>query len=109
MDDNDLHHGVTIAQIARTAGVSVATVSRVVNNSDLVEEKTRKRVKEVIKQTNYVPNKLARGLVRQKSKTIGLIVPDMSNPFFSNIWFNLTLILSLVYKSFGLSSKLNKI
>jgi len=67
------------------AGVSVATVSRVINDSELVEGKTRERVKEVITRTHYVPNKLARGLVRQMSKTIGLVVPDMSNPFFSNI------------------------
>ena len=60
-------------------------MSRVINNSDHVEEKTRERVREVIERANYIPNKLARGLARQKSKTIGLIVPDISNPFFSNV------------------------
>ena len=84
-NEDELKSGATIAQIAQMAGVSVATVSRVINNSELVKEKTRNRVRDVIDQINYIPNKLARGLVRQTSKTIGLIVPDIANPFFSDV------------------------
>lgn len=74
---------VTIEYIARLANVSKATVSRVINNKmDGVGTETRARVQAVIDQCAYKPNLLARGVATSKTKTIGLIVPDITNPFF---------------------------
>lgn len=77
--------GLTIKDIANEAGVSVTTVSRVINNKPDVSDDTRNRVKEVINRLGYNPNKIARGLVLQKTYTIGLIIPDISNPFFPEV------------------------
>ncbi|MGM0603943.1 MAG: LacI family DNA-binding transcriptional regulator [Bacillota bacterium] len=76
---------VTIKDIARKAGVSVTTVSRVINNKPDVSSDTKKKVEKIIDETNYQPNTIARGLVLQKSYTIGLIIPDISNPFFPEV------------------------
>ena len=78
--------GITIQDIARMAGVSTTTVSRVINNKvEGVSEVTRKRILEIVKETKYKPNPLARGLITKKTKTIGLIIPDITNPFFPEI------------------------
>lgn len=72
--------------IARIANVSKATVSRVVNGkTDGVGEETRLRVQQVIDEYGYVPNLAARGMATSRSKTIGLVVPDMGNPFFPEL------------------------
>ncbi|HOA40654.1 MAG TPA: LacI family DNA-binding transcriptional regulator [Halanaerobiales bacterium] len=76
---------VTIKDIAREAGVSVTTVSRVLNNKVDVSPKTRQKVLDIINKLNYNPNSIARGLVMNKTYTIGLIVPDISNSFFAEI------------------------
>ena len=76
---------VTIKDIAREAGVSVTTVSRVLNNKADVSDKTREKVLKIIDRLNYNPNSIARGLVMNKTYTIGLIVPDISNAFFAEI------------------------
>lgn len=76
---------VTIKDIAREAGVSYASVSRALSGSRGVSLKTAQRILEVAKRLNYSPNGIARNLVNQHSKTIGLIVPDISNPFFADI------------------------
>ncbi|MBF4692695.1 LacI family DNA-binding transcriptional regulator [Fusibacter ferrireducens] len=76
---------ITINEIAKKAGVSKATVSRVLNNSKPVNESLRKRVLQVIEETNFRPNALARGLSLQKTRVIGVIIPDLSNPVFSRI------------------------
>ncbi|MED3938920.1 LacI family DNA-binding transcriptional regulator [Priestia megaterium] len=68
----------TIKDIARAAGVSVTTVSRALNGYSDVNEKTRQKIAAVAKELNYSPNTLARGLVMQKSKTIGLLVSGIS-------------------------------
>lgn len=73
----------TIKEVAQQANVSVATVSRVINKSGYVKEATRKRIEQVIKELDYYPNETARTLFTKKSKTIGLLLPDMSNPFFT--------------------------
>lgn len=74
---------VTIKDIAREANVSIGTVSRVINNkAEGVGEETRKRVIAIINELEYKPNALARGLITNKTKIIGLIIPDISNPFF---------------------------
>ncbi len=75
----------TIQEIADKAGVSTATVSRVLNDSPLVKEDTKARVLGAIKSLNYVPSAFARGLSRSASKIIGVVVPEISNPFFSEL------------------------
>ncbi len=75
----------TIQFIAKQAEVSTATISRVLNNSGPVKEETRQRVLGVVKKYNYTPSALAQGLSKQTSSTIGIIVPEISNPFFGSI------------------------
>ncbi|CDF57388.1 LacI family DNA-binding transcriptional regulator [Thermobrachium celere] len=74
---------LNIKDIAKLAGVSPATVSRVINNSANVNEEKRQRVLEVLEQTGYKPNSLARGLLYNKTFTLGVVVPDISNINFS--------------------------
>lgn len=74
---------VTIMQIAKESGVSTATVSRVINGTAPVSKATRDRVNAVIKQYAYTPNAFARSLISRRSMTIGIIMPDISNPYFS--------------------------
>jgi LacI family transcriptional regulator len=76
----------TINDIAKLAGVSITTVSKIINQKDHdISAKTKQRVQEVIKQYNYRPNALASGLKTKKTGTIGLLVPDISNAFFSEV------------------------
>jgi LacI family transcriptional regulator len=75
----------TIKDIAKAAGVSVATVSYVINNTRWVHEDKRKRVLEAVTELNYVPNSVARGLRVQKNMTIGFIVTDITNPFYPDL------------------------
>src|SRR5205085_4226043 len=74
---------VTMRQVADRAGVSAMTVSRVINDSPRVSADTRRRVEAAIAELGYVPNRLARGLIRQKTGALGVIVPDVANPFFT--------------------------
>jgi len=74
---------ITIRDIAREAHVSVATVSRVLNNPQLVNEERRLRVLQVIGERNYYPNEVARGLITKLTKSIGLFVTDVENTFFT--------------------------
>ena len=74
---------MNIYDISRRAGVSIATVSRVLNNSPHVSENTRRKVMAVIEGTGYVPNAFARGLGLNTMKTIGLLCPDASDPYLS--------------------------
>jgi LacI family transcriptional regulator len=76
---------VTIKDVATHSGVSSMTVSRVINGSERVSPDTRRRVQEAIAELGYVPSRLARGLIRQKTGTLALIVPDVANPFFTLI------------------------
>jgi LacI family transcriptional regulator len=76
---------VTIAEVAKEAGVSMQTVSRVINKKGEVSAETRQRVLEAIEQLGYRPNSIARGLALNKTLTLGLIVPDITNPFFPEI------------------------
>lgn len=77
--------GVTIKDIAKKGDVSVTTVSRVLNNKPDVGDDTRTKILKIIDEMNYNPNSVARGLVTQKTHTIGLIIPDISNPFFPQV------------------------
>src|SRR5262249_5423937 len=74
---------VTIKDVAERSGVSSMTVSRVINGSERVRPATRQRVERAIDELGYVPSRLARGLIRQKTGTLALIVPDVANPFFT--------------------------
>lgn len=73
----------TIQQVAELARVSPATVSRVLNGSTKVRDDHRRRVLEAVEQVDYRPNRLARNLRRQQAETIGVVVPDIENPHFS--------------------------
>jgi LacI family sucrose operon transcriptional repressor len=75
----------TIKDVAKIAGVTVTTVSRVLNNRGYISEATRKKVYEAMAELNYQPNELARSLFRKKSNIIGLIIPDVSHPFFAQL------------------------
>ncbi len=77
--------GVTIHQVAEIAGVSTCTVSLALRNSPRVKERTKTRIVAVAKELNYRPNALGRALSLQKSSTIGVTLPDISNPFYSRI------------------------
>src|SRR6201987_5182020 len=74
----------TLSEVARQAGVGNTTVSRVINGGDRVSPKTLARVRRVIEQLGYRPNQAARVLKGDRTKTIGLIIPSMADPFFSS-------------------------
>ena len=75
----------TIRDVAKQAGVAPITVSRVINNSGYVNEKTRARVEAAIADLGYVPNVLARSLRSRRTDTLGLILTDISNPFWTTV------------------------
>jgi len=75
----------TIKDVAKLAGVSVSTVSRALNGSGYIDKTTEERVMAAVKQLNYKPSQIARGLVSRKTKTFGLILPDITNPFFPEV------------------------
>lgn len=77
---------MTIYDIAELAGVSPATVSRVLNDSAPVRKSTRDAVERVIREHDYRPNVLAQSLSTKRSKTIGFILPDITNPFFASVF-----------------------
>ncbi|MGL5151923.1 MAG: LacI family DNA-binding transcriptional regulator [Clostridium sp.] len=75
----------SIKDVAREAGVSIATVSRVLNDIDVVNEDTKKKVLDAIKKLGYRPNIVARSLKTQRTKTIGILIPDISSQFYPEI------------------------
>jgi DNA-binding LacI/PurR family transcriptional regulator len=75
----------TIEDVAKRAGVSIATVSRVMNSSPGVGEDTRKRVEEAMAALDYRPNQAARSLRSNRSRIIGLLISDIQNPFFAGL------------------------
>lgn len=77
--------GTTIRDVAREAGVSVATVSRVLNNSGAVREDTRRQIEEVAKRLRYTPNTAAQSLSTRRTSTIGVLLPDLFGEFFSEV------------------------
>lgn len=77
--------GVTIREVARRAGVSVATVSRVLNHSGPVRDETRRRVEEVARALRYAPNVTARSLSTRRTHTLAAILPDLYGEFFSEV------------------------
>ncbi len=76
---------VSIADVAKRAEVSISTVSRVLNRSELVNERTRRRVESAIRELGYQPNAFARGLMLRRSELVGLVLPDLHGEFYSEI------------------------
>lgn len=76
---------VTIYTVAKEANVSMATVSRVVNGNTNVKPETRERVEAVIKELNYRPNAVARGLASKKSTTVGVVIPKITEDYFAEL------------------------
>jgi LacI family transcriptional regulator len=79
------HVAVTIKEVARVAGVSTATVTRALSHPEVVRPATRERVREVAASLGYHPNRAARGLITGRTGNLGLLVPDLANPFFPSI------------------------
>ncbi len=76
----------TIYDIAREAGVSIATVSQVINGKGKISEERRSEIMSIMKKLNYQPSVIASALTgKKKTYTLGLLVPDISNPFFAEI------------------------
>ncbi|MCI0182546.1 MAG: LacI family DNA-binding transcriptional regulator [Acidibacillus sp.] len=75
----------TIKDVAKLAGVGIATVSRVINQNGYVSPDTAKRVMKAMAELDFTPSPLARGLVSRKTATIGLVIPDVANPFFAEV------------------------
>ena len=80
-----MKNNITIKDVAKKAGVSISTVSRVINDSKPVTDEVKQKVLDVIKETGYIPNPLARSLVTKKSQLIGVIVPEVSDSFVNEI------------------------
>ena len=87
-----------IKEIAQKAGVSKSTVSRVLNNNPLISEETRERIQRIMREQNYVPNSMARGLSSQRTCSIALLVSIENskafyNPFFSEVMHGIETVL----------------
>lgn len=76
---------ITITDVARIANVSKASVSAVLNNKSTVAPKTREKILKVIKKLNYRPNEVARSLSSRKTKSIGLVIKEIDNPYFARV------------------------
>jgi DNA-binding LacI/PurR family transcriptional regulator len=75
----------TIYDVAREAGVSIATVSKVINNTGRISDKTRRKITSIMQEMNYQPSVVASALTGKGTYTIGLLIPDIANPFFAEI------------------------
>lgn len=75
----------TLKDVAKASGLTVGTVSRILNNRGYISDKTREKVYQVMKELNYQPNETARALSKQKSNTIGVILPNIEHPYFSKV------------------------
>ncbi len=75
----------TIKDVAQKANVSIATVSRVLNNLSGYSDKTKQKVNEAIKEIGYQPNAIARGLINKRTQTIGVMFPSVSGAFSSDL------------------------
>ena len=73
----------TVLDVAKRAGVAPITVSRVINNSGYISQRTRERVEVAAKELGYVPNTIARGLRSKRTNTMALVVTDITNPYFT--------------------------
>lgn len=85
MKEANINEAVTIKDIAAKVGVSVATVSRTINNSGKVSKKTAKKVLDAVEELNFVPNEIARELVTKVNNSIGILIPDILNPYYAEL------------------------
>lgn len=76
---------VTMRDVAQKAGVSIKTVSRVVNDQGEISDETRQRVMTAITELGYRPSRIARAMVTQRTHTVGMVIPDITNPFFPEV------------------------
>ena len=100
MANTSVKKKISMKEISELTGVSVATVSRVINNSGRFSEETRELVNSVIKEHNYVPNAIARGLRTSVIENVGIIIPDITNEFFAK----LTLVIQSQLFQYGYST-----
>ncbi|GAA6409606.1 MULTISPECIES: LacI family DNA-binding transcriptional regulator [Blautia] len=75
----------SIRDVAKKANVAACTVSRVMNGTANVAPETRQKIEDAMKELNYIPNELARGMFRQKSGTVAMLIPSIRHPYFSNL------------------------
>lgn len=83
-----MNERVNIFDIAKEAGVSIATVSRVMAGSDKVRPATRDKVMRIVQKYNFSPSMIAAGLSKRKSRTLGMILPLIDNPFYTQMWIS---------------------
>ena len=94
MKKKDKENRLTMRDIAKAAGVSVATVSRALRSDLTVNPETANHITEIAKKLNYYPNFLAKSLRLNKSNTIGIIFNDLGNPFYTEILSEITTLLN---------------
>jgi len=82
-----MKNAISLKEIADICGVSIATVSRVINNNGRFSDETAEKVRKVIEEHNYQPNQIAKGLRTNKVNIVGAIVPDITNEFFFYYYF----------------------
>jgi len=87
MPIENVYNNINLKKVAEKAGVSIATVSRVINNSPSVNPQTRARIQKIIKDLNYSPNRVAKRLRNRNvsSKLLGVLIPDIQNPFYVEV------------------------
>lgn len=90
----------SIRDVAKRANVAACTVSRVLNGTASVAPETRQRIEEAMKELNYIPNELARGMFKQRSGTVAMLIPSIKHPYFSSLAHNIEL--SLYEKGYKL-------
>jgi LacI family transcriptional regulator len=77
--------GLNIYDVAKRAGVAISTVSKYLNNAPYVSEKAKKKIQAAIDELNYVPNSVARSLAKQQTGYLGLLIPEINNPFYMDL------------------------
>lgn len=103
------HMKVKIQDVAKKAGVSATTVSRVLNNRGYISDETREKVNKAMKELNYFPNDVARSLFNKRTNLIGLIIPTVSNPFFGELTFYIETICNSIGYKILICNSLNNI
>ena len=78
----------SMKEVAKRAGVGIATVSRVINNSGYVKKETREKIERVIREIEYVPNEIARSMTRQQTQIIAFVLPHSNHVFFSQLLYH---------------------
>lgn len=105
---------VTINDIARIAGVSKTTVSRVMSNPNIVNQETREKILSIIKEQHFIPNNIAQNLFKGSSKTIGIVIDELANTFFLEVLEGVDKVLTahdyslMIYSSQWIASKENQ-